>query len=128
MSSTREETIWELILIVQAIDGVLNCFPSQIFLCLTFRGTEGGSRGGHRKGEGAGGAQLFKDSIVLHLLARKAAEVQKGEATMPITSQHGMLCLDSASAEKLPTTFQSLKIKNSATEIEQNRDHNHVRN
>lgn len=130
MSRTRKrKTIWELVLIVQARDGVLYCFPSPVFLCLTFRGTEGGRRGGHRKGEGAGKAQICKDRIILHLLGRKAAEVQKGATAMPIMSWDGILCLDSASAEKFPTTLQFLKIQNSATEMEKNWDpHNRARN
>lgn len=130
MSRTRKrKTVWELSLIVQAKDGVLYCFPSQVFLCLTFRGIEGGRRGGHGKGEGAGKAQICKDRIILHLLVRKAAEVQKGATAVPITSWDGMLCLDSASAEKFPTTLQSLKIQNCAPKMEKNWDpHNHARN
>lgn len=91
-------------------------------------GIEGGRRGGHGKGQGAGEAQLLiGDTIALHLVKRKAAKAQNRAAAMKIKVGMGVLCLkESASANKFPTPFQSLQIEKSASKkMKKNRDRKH---
>lgn len=79
----ERKTIWEMILIIQARDGVAYCFPSQLFLpVFPFRGKEVGRRGGHGKGEGGRENYSRRKAVVLPLLIREAGKPQKGAVTV----------------------------------------------